>query len=293
MSVAWTTIAIILALLPGVFFFIGMATYERLSREIIRSSVVSELALATMIAIGMHVVAISILSATGFRLSSFLAPLAEYPDAKPAQLLKPIASRLLPAAIYLLSLGVVGFFLGCLVAIGVLKGPLRFLAMHKWVYDVLDAGRKGGIVTAYVMTSLVEDGKTLMYRGRVHELFLTNDGKIAYVILKNCARFYMIFGQDGPTTSKQLKLFDAAEEGRRWDYLFIEGDNIANILFEPSREKLRETTEGAEALQRELDKRHQEFRDRLRRTALEIQNMQANRPQSPSGPVRRSGSDAL
>lgn len=56
MSVAWTTIAIILALVPGVFFFIGVATYERLSREIIRSSVISKVALATTIAIALHTV---------------------------------------------------------------------------------------------------------------------------------------------------------------------------------------------------------------------------------------------
>lgn len=52
MSLAWAPIAIILLLLPGVFFFIGLASYERLSREIIRSSVISEVAMATAIAIG-------------------------------------------------------------------------------------------------------------------------------------------------------------------------------------------------------------------------------------------------
>jgi hypothetical protein len=207
MSVAWTTIAIILALLPGVFFFIGIASYERLSREIIRSSVISELALATMIAIGMHIVALSTLSATtGFRLSRFLAPLASYPEANAAHLLKPVSAMLAPAGLYLLALGLVGFGLGYLVAIGVLRGPLRFLAMHQWVYDVLDASRKGGIVTAYVMTTVSEDGKTLMYRGRLKEFFLGADGKVSYVILKNCARFYMVFGQDGPNTSKQFGL---------------------------------------------------------------------------------------
>jgi hypothetical protein len=147
--------------------------------------------------------------------------------------------------------------------------------MHKWVYDVLDAGRNGGIVTAYVMTTIAEEGKTLMYRGRVHEFFLTTDGKISYVILKNCARFYMVFGPDSPMISKQLRLFDATDEHRRWDYLFIDGNNIANILFDPSPEKLLETAEGAEALQHELEKRHQLFRARIKQALDEQRRRKA------------------
>ena len=278
MSVAWTTIAIILGLLPGVFFFIGMATYERLSREIIRSSVISELALATMIAIMMHLIAIAILSACGFRLSEFFMPLANFADAHPAQWLKPLSTMLLPVALYFIALGAVGFAFGCLVAVLVLKGPLRFLAMHKWVYDVLDVGHKGGIVTAYVMTTLVEDGKTLMYRGRVQEFFLAPDGTIAYVILKNCARFYMVLGQDGPTTSKQMKLFDGEETRRVWDYLFIEGSNIANILFDPSPERLRETPEGTAALDQALAQKREEVARQMQRAIEEIRASRTSGP---------------
>jgi hypothetical protein len=255
MSVAWTTLAIIVMLVPGIFFFIGVASYERLSREIIRSSVVSELAMAAMIAIALHTAAISIISAWGFRLSNFLVPFAQFPGPRPAELIHPIADRLLPLALYLMVLAAAGFSSGYVVAIGVLKGPLRSLATHKWIYDVIDSGRKGGIVTAYVMTTMVQDGKVLMYRGRVHELFLNKDGDISYVILKNCARFYMIFGEAGLTTSKQFTLFDVADKGRRWDYLFVEGENIANILFDPSPEKIRETPAGTAALQEELKKR--------------------------------------
>lgn len=72
MSLAWASIAIVLLLLPGVFFFIGLASYERLSREIIRSGVVSEVALATAIAIGIHFVLISSLSLFGFGSASSL-----------------------------------------------------------------------------------------------------------------------------------------------------------------------------------------------------------------------------
>ena len=149
---------------------------------------------------------------------------------------------------------------------------IRFLAKHKWIYDIIDRGRKGGIVTAFVMTTTVENGKVLMYRGRVHEIFLIADGKISYVTLKNCARFYMTFGDDAPTMGKQLELFngDGGSRRRIWDYLLIEGDNIANILFDPSAETIKVSDEGFKALMQALeDQRNQDLLIReARRQAL-------------------------
>jgi hypothetical protein len=260
MSIVWTTIALIALLLPGVFFFIGLATYERLSREIIRSGVVSEIALASVVAVVLHTVCISLLSAIiGFRLSDFVIPLATVPVSTKEFILE-LSHRLVPAVLYLLGTASFGFGLGVVTAVGIVRGWLRFLAKHKWIYDVIDRGRKGGIVTAFVMTTTVEDGKVLMYRGRIHEIFLLPDGKISYVILKNCARFYMTFGAEAPTTGKQLELFQGSDLHRRiWDYLLIDGNNIANILFDPSPEKIRASEEGRralkEALQKELERR--------------------------------------
>lgn len=253
MSVVWTTLAIIALLIPGIFFFIGLATYERLSREIIRSGVVSEVALATMVAIALHTLCLSLLSAFGFRLSSFLLPLVEYDSVSHAEIVLRLSRKLIPVVVYLVVTAMVGFAVGAIVATGIVKGWLRFLAKHKWIYDIVDRDRNGGIVTAFVMTKTIEDGKILMYRGRLHEVFLLTDGKISYVILKNSARFYMTFGTDAPLMGKQLDLFDGGSASRRtWDYLFIEGSNIANILFDPSLETIRASDEGMQALQEAL-----------------------------------------
>jgi hypothetical protein len=43
MSIAWTSILIIALLLPGVFFFIGYATGDRYTREIVKSSAIGEI----------------------------------------------------------------------------------------------------------------------------------------------------------------------------------------------------------------------------------------------------------
>src|SRR5664279_3065046 len=102
MSVIWTTIAIIALLLPGVFFFVGVATYERLSREIIRSGVVSEVALATMVAVVLHTTCIVILSTFGFRLSSYIIVFADYTSHTHEMVLR-VSRLLLPTVIYLLA----------------------------------------------------------------------------------------------------------------------------------------------------------------------------------------------
>lgn len=271
MSVAWTTIVILILLLPGIFFFIGLATYERLSREIIRSSVISEIATAIVVSIILHTVSIVVLSAFGFRLSAFLLPFMNAINGNTTgETLTRISASLLPAVIYLLANTGLGFGCGYVAAFGVVGGKLRFLAKHKWIYDVVDVGRKGGIVTAYVMTTTVESEKVLMYRGRVHELFLSAEGQISYVILKNCARFYMTFTADAPVTSKQLDLFGADQNTRStWDYLLIEGSKIANILFDPSQQKIVTTNEGEAALRDAVRAVMLQRMNELRRTAAD------------------------
>lgn len=251
MSLAWATVAIILLLLPGIFFFIGLASYERLSREIIRSSVVSEVAMATVIAIAIHFISICILSAFGFRLSQFILPIAQYPTISMAELVQRVSQRLVPASIYLGVTTAAGLVFGFLVAIGVVSGPLRRLARHKWIYDIIDIDRKAGIVTAFVMTTIIEDSRIIMYKGRVHDVFLDGDGKISYLILKNCFRYYMTFKDGELITSKQLKLFGVGQDSRPanvWDRLMIEGSNIANVLFDSSPE-IKGQAAGAETLE--------------------------------------------
>jgi hypothetical protein len=250
MSLAWASLAILLLLLPGVFFFIGLASYERLSREIIRSSVISEVAMATAIAIAIHLALICLLSACGFRLSQFIAPLAEYSNISIIEFVRRAAERIIPALLYLGVATGLGFCLGLIVAIGVVSGPLRRVALHKWIYDIVDVDRKGGIITAYVMTNMISDSRIIMYKGRVHEVFLNSDGKISYIILKNCSRYHMTMGDDGLVMGRQLELFGSKQRSRPtnvWDRLMIDGSNIANVLFDSSPE-ITGQTEGEDAL---------------------------------------------
>jgi hypothetical protein len=220
-------------------------------REIIRSGVVSEVALATAIAICIHLISITLLSTGGFRLSQFILPLAEYGSISPTVFAQRIADRLTPAVLYLGATTALGFGLGWILAVGVVSGPFRGLVHHKWIYDIADVDRKGGIVTAYVMTTIVDEARIIMYKGRLHDIFLGDEGKISYIILKDCARYYMAFRGGRLITSKQFGLFGSQQENRPesvWDRLLIDGSNIANVLFDSSPE-IRGQTEGADVLE--------------------------------------------
>jgi hypothetical protein len=255
-SIAWTTILTIALLLPGLFFFIGLSFYDRLSREVVRSGVVSEVGLAIVVALFLHSISLLVLSWFGFRLSTFILPFMQYGTIDDPAYVRYVVGRLPGSLIYLLVTAGLGFGAGYIVSLLIVLGPLRFLATHKWLYDVLASDRKGGVVTAYVMTASVENNKALMYKGRLHEFFLSQDGKISYVVLKDCTKYFLNFAGESPETTAQMNLF-GTDQGTRpitsWDYLLIEGSQIANVLFDPSYDWIRATDEGTEALDRAVE----------------------------------------
>jgi hypothetical protein len=142
---------------------------------------------------------------------------------------------------YVLVTAVIGLGAGCLVSYLASRGYLPFLIRHKWINQV-GLSMKSGLVTAYVMTNTSENGRVLMYKGILAEFFQQPEGKFEYVVLKSCSRFFMTF-EEAPTTGEQLQLF-RSQMGRLegvWDFLQIEGANIANILFDPSRKSSRQS----------------------------------------------------
>lgn len=253
MSIAWTTLLIIALLLPGVFFFTGYATRERYTREIVKSSAIGEVGAAVAIAIAIHLLSWGFLTLCGFDLAFYIKPLANFQNVQPWLLVDYIVARIAPVALYILGTAILGFLLGCLLAWGLMSGKLHFLATHKWIYQVMRSMRVG-LVTAYVMTTTKEAGRVLMYKGVLAEFYLSPDGNFVYVVLKTCSRFFMKLDGDSPTTGGQKELFGVQQAQRpeqTWDYLLIDGSNIANILFDPSPQ-IRPSNEGTQELAAEI-----------------------------------------
>lgn len=121
------------------------------------------------------------------------------------------------------------------------------------------------------MTNIVDDARIIMYKGRVHDIFLSQSGGIAYIILKNCTRYFMTFKDEELVTSKQLELFGSTQGSRPanvWDRLLIDGNNIANVLFDSSAE-IKGQAEGAAVLDAA-------FKQALERAREAARNKRAN-----------------
>ncbi len=249
MEVAWTTILIIALLFPGVFFFIGYATSHRYTREVVKSSAIGEVGGAVFVAIIIHLLGWGVLTFFGFNLASTLKKATDYGDGvSRGEYLDQAVNLILPASLYVLATAVVGWAAGCALSLAVSRGHLPFLVTHKWINQVRRS-MKTGLVTAYVMTNAVENNRVLMYKGILAEFYQQREGKFEYIVLKSCSRYFMSFDQASPKTGEQLQLF-ASQIGRPegvWDFLQIEGTNIANILFDPSPQ-IVETKKGNAAL---------------------------------------------
>jgi hypothetical protein len=230
MSVAWTTVAIIALLLPGVFFLIGLATSERYSREIVRASAVSEIAVALLVAILVHLLALGLLRLIGFDAESFFRPLIDLDTLAPEAAVHAAFERVWRVLLYVAATAVLSFILGFVTSRLVKAGPLRWLAVHKWPHDIPE----GGSVTAYILTTTADNDRALMYKGFLHEYYLDPDGTFSYIVLTGCSCYFMHFGEQSPKTGEQLAMNgpsgDLDQSIAR--FLIINGDNVANVVFD-------------------------------------------------------------
>jgi len=250
MSIAWTTVLLIAMLLPGIAFLVGFWSHERHSREIVRSSAVGDIGAVLFFSILLHLGAWTLMSGLfGFDISFYFRPLADH-DQTPAWLvLDQVINRLWACAVYIVAMTGAGFVLGIVAAWGVMSGPLRMLGTHKWVYDLLKTKGKRGVVWAYVLTTVRENKRALMYKGHLDEFYLDANGCFTYVVLRNCSKFFLNFEDEMLKTSNPRILFptEPPVTTATLDYLMIHGSNIANMLFEPSGE-IADTASGQKAL---------------------------------------------
>ncbi len=114
---------------------------------------------------------------------------------------------------------------------------------HRWVHD-LRVGEQ--LTVAYVMTLLRQEERVLMYHGFLKNFVLKKDGCFAYLILTDATRGYMMLELEAPVTSLRTSsqtIGDttssiskspkyAAGKHRALSYFMIEGEDIANVVFD-------------------------------------------------------------
>ena len=183
MSVAWATIIIIALLLPGAAFLFGFSTKDKFSREILKSGVLGEIALALFISTILHTTAYYfVFDANGA--STLRSGLFAYEQ--PSVHSKEIEGHLFYFSIYTILVSLAAYSIGYLIALLVRRGCLPNLARYPWTITLMD--RTDAIITASVVTKSTANSYILMYTGLLNDFFIDENGLISYIILEDCRR---------------------------------------------------------------------------------------------------------
>jgi hypothetical protein len=233
-SFASATILLVVFIVPGVMFVSGLVFRDRFRRSVVQANVIGEVAFALVVAIVLHLAVLVPLGAlTGVTPATVLSPVLATEEGAVMPEPGTLQRAALPVLVYAAAIAVVGFLLGLSIGSLIRRGRLRFFATHRWAYDLMDDDEHGA-VWAHVMTDIVNDGSALMFSGALREFYLTEDGRIAHLVLSDCDRFFMPLQPD-MLRAGQRKLFDpgeAAASRQVWNYLSISGEHIANVAFE-------------------------------------------------------------
>lgn len=267
MSLAWTTVVLLVLLLPGFLFFIGLYAPERISRDVVSGSALGQLAGVVLVSFLAHAATLLVnlpfcqqlpIPCVNLEYVFVALQLVDVEQHSLAELHTVLTDNLVWITLYVGLTGGAGYGVGWGIGRLILRGWLRSFARHGWIYDLIAANRQGGVIHAYVLTNIRHEGRVLMYRGFLKEFYTAPDGRITYLVLKDCLRYYLKLEDVAPLTSEEADWqvlgasygYDTAGVGKHWSYLMIEGDDIANVVFEGYRPKL--TEEGLEALDQAL-----------------------------------------
>ena len=251
MSIAWGSLVLLVVLLPGVLFFVGIYWPEQFTRESEPRSPLGQLAGALLVAFVVHGLAYATLtSACGTWLPCIslkdlfdvvnIDPKAEGATTAAAAMLREFRWWIL---LYVVATGAVGTGLGAIYGSLIVSGTIRHFSRHQWIYDL----SVDGLTYAYVLSKVSHDNRIVMYKGFLRAFGLQQDGKFSYIVLSDVTRMYFTLGADAPETSEpaRQKVIGASTAGtvtlpsqpaivrKRTQSLFvIEGEDISNAVFD-------------------------------------------------------------
>lgn len=251
MSIAWSSLVLLVLLLPGVLFFTGIYLPEKFTRQAEARSPLGQLAGVLFIAFVVHGTAFGLFGSN----CSGRAPCMRFDllvdflnlDSKQATATALSSAMLVQFRwwiySYVLLTSGAGVLLGYAYGALVSSGKLRGLSRHPWVYDLsID-----GLTYAYVMTHVKHEERLLMYKGFLRAFGLQEDGRFSYIVLSDVTRMYMQLAPGGSETSGAdgqrvignstpgtviLPREPAQPRRRRHSVFIIEGEDVANVVFD-------------------------------------------------------------
>jgi len=244
-SLAWSTVAFLVLLLPGFCFLAARYFPEGFTRETATKNPLAQLAgivLVSLLVHGLFYLALGDCSRTPHCIRLHYVFTVLQLSGADAASLREVALNIeqnrfrIFGYTMLASLG--GAILGVVWGTGVVKNwkGFRRATQHQWVYRIRRQANQ--ITFAYVLTDIQQDNRRLLYRGLLSDFALKDDGNFSYVVLEQPVRYYLVLTELKPVTSTDLPAIGATNPlagvsgPKSNSFLLIEGGNIKNLVLD-------------------------------------------------------------
>lgn len=257
-SLAWSTIVILILLLPGFFFFVGLYLPERFSRDLAPRNPLGALAATILVAFLTHALLSGLAALAGYPvdwsavLEALQLPSPRAEERETAIIRAAATYREHPVAIpsYVLASCLTGIAVGLLAGRAAVRTPwLNAMLQHPWAHG-FKVGSSGAVTFAHVLSDLAHEGRVLLYRGRLRYFGLNADGTFAYIVLAAAEQRFLILDSTVPVTGPRRAIGQASVarapsalekerkpgRGEPTDtVLVIAGDSIKDVVFQGIR----------------------------------------------------------
>lgn len=266
MSIAWSTVIVVVMLLPGFLFLTGFYFPEKVTRESAPISPLGQLSSVVGIAFLLHAIFYCIINFIAYPGGlPFVRPIAidhfitvlrvDSGTMQPAvaaleEMFNQHALRILT---YFVSTSGTGFLMGWSIGVLIVKGPLRSLASHRWIYHLIDGTSAAlGLVRAHVLSKTSHSGRVIVYDGIVEEFYANANGTINHLVLKDAHSGILEISDNIPVRHAN-RMTIASNDQEPIQFLVLTSDDIANLYFEripavvttdAARQKLQEALDG-------------------------------------------------
>lgn len=240
MDIAWPAVAILVMILPGFSFFVGLYSRELYGREAASGDAVSKLAPIVLVSFlvhsGMTIVIHIVPWIPDVDLRAFLS--AVNLDSAESIGLTALASNLAHNVgwilLYISVSSGLGAVAGWYVAGKIIDGKLRFGVAHPWAYDLsTSSNRRIDPTFAFVLTKIRRGTANELYKGPLDRFGLHPDGRFSYLVLLQPQKSHVERDADGTTKKfywREIGDWSGKTAGKR--LLYFDMKEVANVVLE-------------------------------------------------------------
>ena len=203
-SLLWSSVFLVVLLLPGFFFHFGLYAPGRFSRDTAPRNPLGTLSLVVLVSVLVHGVADLTAGMVVSRVDwEKVLEALNVGTAFTAQSGRRVAGYYNEARILIpLYVGwtvALGWLFGLSTGWAVVRWRIPGMTQFPWAYGLRGLDPAGGALTyAHVLSSVQHEGKVLLYRGRLQHFGLNADGTFAYIALAATEQRFLDLSRPDP-----------------------------------------------------------------------------------------------